>query len=223
MSGTVDADRTRTLWFAMLLILTNGFLDAHTYLVRGGVFANVQTGNMVFFAIDLAERKWSAASAHVWPFLAFMAGIVLASHIKSGRVDRVLSRPLRWTMAVQAIALVVIGFIPASVPHSLVTVPICFLAAVQIGLFRNIGDLSYMPVATTGNVYRFVESGYDGYVERNPVARHAFNVYGALLISFASGAVIGALASWLWQVHAIWLAAALLAVTLIGFISRRPR
>jgi uncharacterized membrane protein YoaK (UPF0700 family) len=222
MSAVRDTERTRTLGFALLLIVTNGFLDAHTYLVRGGVFANVQTGNMVFFAIDLSELKWSLALAHVWPLLAFIAGIALASHIKSGRIERVLSRPLRWTMAVQTIALVVIGFVPASVPHSLVTVPICFLAAMQIGLFRNIGDLAYLPVATTGNVMRFVEAGYDGFVERKPASRRAFYIYGALLVSFTAGAVIGAVASRLWQVHAIWLAAAFLAVTLIGFSWGRP-
>ena len=41
---------------------------------------------------------------------------------------------------------------------------ISFLAAVQIGLFRSIGDLAYLPVATTGNLMRFVEAGYDGFV-----------------------------------------------------------
>ena len=61
-----DSDRTRTLWFALLLTLTNGFMDAHTYYVRGGVFANVQTGNVIFFALDMSERKITAAMAHVW-------------------------------------------------------------------------------------------------------------------------------------------------------------
>src|SRR3982075_1305874 len=122
--GPKDTERTRSLWFALLLTLANGFLDAHTYLVRGGVFA-----------IDTSERKFTAALAHVWPLLAFIAGVTLASHIKSGRVERTLPRPLVWTMAIQAVALVVIGFVPASVPHSYVTVPISFLAAMQIGLF----------------------------------------------------------------------------------------
>jgi uncharacterized membrane protein YoaK (UPF0700 family) len=77
-----------TLQFAVLLTLANGFLDSYTYLARGGVFANVQTGNVIFFALDLSERKPAAALA-------------------------------------------VIGFIPASVPHSYVTVPISFLAATR--------------------------------------------------------------------------------------------
>src|SRR3954470_17676719 len=101
--GPNDTERTRTLWFALLLTLTNGFMDAHTFYVRGGVFANVQTGNVIFFAIDLSERKLAAAMAHVWPILAFVVGIWLASHIKSGRVDRIVTHPLRWAIAVQVI------------------------------------------------------------------------------------------------------------------------
>ena len=213
-----DTERTRSLWFALLLTLTNGFLDAHTYLARGGVFANVQTANVIFGAIDTSERKFVLALAHVWPLLAFIAGVALASHIKSGRIERFVPRPLLWTMAVQALALAIIGFVPASVPHSYVTVPISFLAAMQIGLFRNIGDLVYLPVATTGNLMRFVEAGYDGFVEKRPESRRAFGVYGALIGVFAAGALVGAFASRAWGVHAIWLPAGFLTFTLSLFI-----
>jgi uncharacterized membrane protein YoaK (UPF0700 family) len=213
-----DTERARTLWFALLLTLTNGFMDAHTYFVRGGVFANVQTGNVIFFAIDLSDRKLATALAHVWPILAFIFGVGLASHIKSGRVERVVTHPLRWTMAVQVVVLAGIGFVPVSVAHSYVTVPIAFLAAVQMGLFRNVGDLAYLPVATTGNLMRFVESGYDGFVEKQAASRRACRVYGTLIIGFAGGALIGAIASRAWGAHAIWLAASMLAVTLVLFI-----
>jgi uncharacterized membrane protein YoaK (UPF0700 family) len=182
------------------------------------VFANVQTANVIFGAIDTSKREWALALAHLWPLLAFIAGVTLASHIKSGRLERAVPHPLVWTMAVQAVALAIIGFVPASVPHSYVTVPISFLAAMQIGLFRNIGDLVYLPVATTGNLMRFVEAGYDGFVENRAASRKAFGIYGALILAFGSGALIGAIASRTWGVHAIWLPAGFLAVTLCLFI-----
>jgi uncharacterized membrane protein YoaK (UPF0700 family) len=213
-----DTERTRSLWFALLLTLANGFLDAHTYIARGGVFANVQTANVIFGAIDTSKREWAAALAHLWPLLAFIAGVGLASFIKSGRIEPIVPKPLRWTMAVQAVALAIIGFVPASVPHSYVTVPISFLAAIQIGLFRNVGNLVYLPVATTGNLMRFVEAGYDGFVEKHAQSRRAFGVYGALILAFASGALIGAVASHAWEQHAVWLPAGFLAVTLCLFI-----
>ena len=213
-----DMDRARTLWFALLLTLTNGFMDAHTFYVRGGVFANVQTGNVIFFAIDASERRVGAALAHVWPILAFVVGILFAAHIKSGRAERVVTHPLRWAMAVQVVALVAIGFVPVTVGHNYVTVPIAFLAAVQMGLFRNIGDLAYLPVATTGNLMRFVESGYDGFVEKRSASRRACGIYGTLILAFASGALTGAFASRAWGAHAIWLAATILATTLVLFV-----
>ena len=217
-TGPNDADRARTLWFALLLTLNNGFMDAHTYFVRGGVFANVQTGNVIFFAIDLSERKVAAAMAHVFPIVAFVVGIFLASHIKSGRAERAVLHPLRWAMGVQVVALVVIGFVPVSVAHSVVTVPIAFLAALQMGLFRNIGDLAYLPVATTGNLMRFVETGYDAVVEGHAESRRACKIYGTVILAFISGALIGAFASRAWGAHAIWLAAGMLAATLVLFV-----
>lgn len=218
VSGPVDAERSNTLWFAVLLTLTNGFLDAHTYIARGHVFANVQTANVIFSAIDVSERQFTAALAHVWPLLAFISGMLLASHIKSGRIEQVVPHSLRWTIAIQAAVLAAIGFVPSSVDHNFVTVPISFLAAVQIGLFRKIGDLAYLPVATTGNLMRFMESAYDGLVDKHAEARRAVVVYGTLIVAFAGGALSGAFATGTWGVHAIWLPAGFLAVTLCLFL-----
>ena len=156
--------------------------------------------------------------AHVWPILAFMVGVGLAAHIKSGRVERVVTHPLRWTMAVQVVVLAGIGFVPVTVAHSYVTVPIAFLAAVQMGLFRNIGDLAYLPVATTGNLMRFVESGYDGFVEKQSASRRACGDLRHPHPRLRRGSVVGAFASRAWGAHAIWLAAGMLAVTLVLFI-----
>jgi uncharacterized membrane protein YoaK (UPF0700 family) len=207
-----------TLRFGLLLTMANGFLDAYTYLARGGVFANVQTANVIFFALNMSQGKVTSALAHVWPLMAFIAGVGLASHLKSGRVDHILIHPLRWTMLLQAVVLVVIGFVPATVAHTYVTVPISFVAAMQIGLFRNIGDFVYLPVATTGNLMRLVESGYTGFVDHDARARRAFRIYAALTLFFTCGALLGAFATHVWTVHAIWLPAGILFVTLILFI-----
>ena len=207
-----------TLRFGLLLTLANGFLDAYTYLARGGVFANVQTANVIFFALNMSQGKITSALAHVWPLLAFIAGVGLASHLKSGRVERYLKHPLRWTMLLQAVVLFVIGFVPTTVAHTYVTVPISFVAAMQIGLFRNIGDFVYLPVATTGNLMRLVESGYTGFVDHDATARRAFGIYAALTLFFTGGAVVGAFATHAWGVRAIWLPAGVLFVTLVMFV-----
>ncbi len=147
---------------------------------------------------------------------AFIAGVALSSHIRSGRVEKVVAQPLRWTMASQAAVLAGLGFLPATLPPRLVVVPISFLGGIQIGLFRSVGDdLAYMPLATTGNLRRLVEAGYDLFVEKNSSSRTAFTVYAGLIGAFAAGAIAGAFTTRAWGLHAIWVPAGLLAVTLI--------
>jgi len=212
------ATTTTTLRFAVLLTAANGFLDAYTYVTRGGVFANVQTGNVILFAIDLAHGQVGKTLAHLWPIFAFLIGVLLSAHIKSGRVHKVLSHPLRWTMGIQAVAFAVIGFVPTTVANVLVTIPISFLAAMQFTLFRNIGDLTYVSVATTGNLMRGMEAAYSALVDKDDSARLAFRVYGTLIATFAAGAVLGAFASLYWGFRAVWVPAAFLAITLVLFI-----
>ena len=213
------AERTSTtLRFAMLLTAANGFLDAYTFITRDGVFANVQTGNVILLAIELSQGHWPNTLAHLWPILAFLLGVLLSAHIQSGRAEKLVSHPLRWTMGFQAVAFAIVGFVPTTVPNGFVTIPISFLAAMQFTLFRNIGDLTYIAVATTGNLMRFVEAAYSVLVDKDDAARLAFRVYGILIGTFAGGAVVGAFATLLWGVRGVWLAAALLAVTLVFFI-----
>ncbi len=40
-----------TIRVGLLLAIVGGFLDAYTYLCRGQVFANAQTGNMVYLEL----------------------------------------------------------------------------------------------------------------------------------------------------------------------------
>lgn len=204
-----------TLPPAVFLTLANGFLDAHTYLGFGRVFANVQTANVILLTLNVIEQHWALASARLWPILAFMAGVAIAAHIKSGRLDTLVSHPLRWTMAIQSAFFIGVGFLPGATPASFVTVPISFLAGLQIGLFRNIGDLNYLPVATTGNLMRLVETGYMGFVDGEPDSRRAFGVYGTLLGAFTVGAGIGTAATLAWGRHAIWVPSGILAIALI--------
>ena len=173
---------------------------------------------MILFAIDLAHRHWGTTLAHLWPIFAFLVGVLLSAHIKSGRVEKLVSHPLRWTMGIQAVAFAVVGFVPTTIANSFVTIPISFLAAMQFTLFRSIGDLTYIAVVTTGNLMRCMEAAYSVLVDKDDDARLAFRVYGMLISTFSGGAVLGACATLYWGIHAVWFPAAFQAVTLVFFI-----
>jgi len=214
----VEVPKTSTtLRFALLLTAAGGFLDAYTYISRGGVFANAQTGNVILMAIDLSERHFHAARAHLWPILAFIVGVAFAHLLKGELAHSVFDHPIRIAMGAQIVVLVAVAFVPPDVPNALVTVPIAFVAAMQFGLFRTIGSLSYIAVATTGNLMRFTESAYAAFIEKVPESRQHTRVYAAIVSSFAGGAVVGAFATRYFGGSAAWIPAALLCGALVLF------
>ncbi|HEY5854330.1 MAG TPA: YoaK family protein [Aldersonia sp.] len=215
MTATATASSLR---FALVLTMTGGFLDAYTYISRGGVFANAQTGNVILLGVDLSDGRVADALHHLWPILAFVAGVALANFLKSERAQHTSFHPLRSAVALQVVVLTVVGFLSDSVPDSAVTIPIAFVAAMQMGLFRAVGEFAYIAIATTGNLMRFTESGYRAVVEHKRDEWRAVRVYAAIVVAFAVGAVIGAILTRLWHTHAAWVPAALLAATLVLFV-----
>jgi uncharacterized membrane protein YoaK (UPF0700 family) len=206
-----------SLRFAGLLTVAAGFLDAYTFVTREGVFANAQTANVIFFGVELARRDVHAALSHLWPVLAFIGGIVLAQVVKGKRVGKAIHHPIRMAMAIQILVLVVVGFVPATVSDVAVTVPISFVAAMQLGLFRRVRSLNYITIATTGNMMRLTEAGFAALVRRDRDGRAAVGIYSAIVASFAVGALVGAGLSRAVGTSAAWAPAGLLLAALVLF------
>ena len=70
--------KSDTLLLAVLLSLSGGFQDAYTYVLRGNVFANAQTGNVVFMSQRLMTGDFRGALRYFLPLVAFASGILVA-------------------------------------------------------------------------------------------------------------------------------------------------
>ena len=71
-----------TFRLTFLLSIVGGLLDAYTFLVRGKVLANAQTGNIVYLAIYLGEGNIKKSIFYLFPILAFGAGIFISEVIR---------------------------------------------------------------------------------------------------------------------------------------------
>ena len=67
----------------LLLAFAGGMMDAYTYLCRGQVFANAETGNLVLLGIQLAQRNWGRALYYLWPIMSFALGVLLTEWLRS--------------------------------------------------------------------------------------------------------------------------------------------
>ena len=174
-----------------LLAAGGGLLDAYTYLVRGGVFANAQTGNIVLLGIRGIAGDWSAVAHYLLPILAFVAGVLAAEAIKH-RLDG--ARKIHWrqaTVALELLLLAAVALLPPAL-NGLANIAVSFVCAVQVESFRKVHGNAFATTMCTGNLrsgtqqfYQFLTTG------RREHLRQAAQ-YGGIILFFIAGAGVGA-------------------------------
>ena len=50
---------SESIELAIFLALSGGLMDAYSYLLRGQVFANAQTGNMLLLGVYASQGNWA--------------------------------------------------------------------------------------------------------------------------------------------------------------------
>lgn len=136
----------------IMLALAGGFLDAYTYLVRGGVFANAQTGNIVLLGTYLAKGTYSKVFLYLVPILAFTIGILISEIVKS---KLKLSTKIHWRQLIvifEIIMLFCVTFIPQNQHNTIVNTVISFVCSLQVESFRKINGHAVATTMCTGNL-----------------------------------------------------------------------
>lgn len=187
---------SESLITGMILAAVGGFLDAYTYLCRGGVFANAQTGNIVLLGIKASQGDIRGALRYAVPIVSFMLGIVLAQAVRgkfkgSGRIH--------WrqvVLAFETAILAVVSFLPQSTfGNMLANVLVSFVCSLQVQSFRKINGKVIATTMCTGNLRSATEHlcNYAAGKDKAQL-RHALE-YGGIIVLFIAGAVLGALAA----------------------------
>ncbi|GAA1405909.1 YoaK family protein [Catellatospora coxensis] len=210
---------SRSLRLIVLLTMAAGFLDAYTFLGRGGVFATAQTGNVVLLGVQAAQAQWAEALRHVPPIVAFVVGVWTAETIRLPRMAAVLRRPVRAALALEILVLVGVGLLPSGSSDELVAVMIAFVASVQITSFGLIGRWPFNTTVTTTNLRNASQAVYGAVVRRDADAAAQAGRLWPAIASFAAGALLGGLATARLGDRAVWVATALLLTGLALFLA----
>ncbi len=129
-----------------LLTIAGGMMGLYTYNLRGGVFSNAQTGNIVKMAAAFGSRNFRAALYYIIPFSAYVLGTIISEILP----QKVRSKKfIRWDtllVGIEIVTLLIVGFIPFTWPDQISQVIINFLCAMQFNTFRQAEGV---PMATT--------------------------------------------------------------------------
>lgn len=219
---TRDGWRVRLLIANMLIAGAGGLLTSYTYIMRGGVYANVQTGNLVLLGISIAsgQAQWS----YLVPVLAFMLGVMLAQLIEMHSHGTGRLRGPRLVLLVEA----AVVSLTALMPHALdlfASATISFVCGMQMDAFREYRGKQYATTLLTGNLRSGSEQLW--YYVRSRDTKHllAAGGYGTLILSFFAGVLICSFSTIRLQLHAVHFASAFMiaAMFVMGKSPERMR
>ncbi len=195
-------------WVYFTLIAVAGFWGAYTYLLRGNVFCNAQTGNVVLLGLALGSAQWSKALYYLVPISAYIMGAFISELAPNPIKHRLFIRWDTVLMLIEMITVLILGFIPESAPVQISQIIINFVASMQYNTFRQAEGI---PVATTfatnhirqigvGLAKEFRHRHTQDKSHREKLLRHT-----GMLFFFAAGATVGTFFCHLLLGKAIWI------------------
>ena len=202
-------------WVYFTLTAVAGFWGAYTYLLRGNVFCNAQTGNVVLMGLALGSAKWGEALYYLIPLSAYILGAFVSELVPNPIKHRLLIRWDTLLIGIEILAVLFLGLLPESAPVQIAQVVINFIASMQYNTFRQAEGI---PVATTFATNHIRQIGVGLAKElrhrrtgdkshREKLAKHS-----EMLFFFAAGAVVGTVFCHLLVGRAIWITALPMAV-----------
>ena len=199
---------------ALFLSVSGGLQDVYTYLYRGKVFANAQTGNIVLMAVKLFAGEWGEALRYLMPLCAFALGIFVAEFI---RLKLKRMQWLHWRQLVvlfEILLLFVVGFLPQEL-NLLANSLVSFSCAMQVQSFRKVNGYAFASTMCIGNLRSGTQYLYDWLKYRDPVVLSRALQYFGTIVLFGAGAAAGSLMTMRFGMWVIWVSSALLSVSFL--------
>ena len=222
LAKKLHGQMSESLLTASFIILSGGLQDAYTYLCRGKVFANAQTGNIVLFSAHLFEGEWALCASYLVPVLSFMAGVFVAEcvHRRYRYMEKVHWRQL--IIVAEIVLLFFVGFLPQSV-NTPANALVSFVCAMQVQTFRKVRGHAYASTMCIGNMRSGTEALCVYFHTRDREVLHKALTYFGVIGLFAVGAGIGSVLTKAFAERAIWLSCVLLAISFFIMLIREDK
>ena len=191
------------------LSLSGGLQDAYTYILRGHVFANAQTGNIVLLAQAVMNREPERIFSYLMPLAFFAAGIAAAEWVRL-RESRLHWR--QWVLLAEILILFSVGFMPETI-NPLANGLVSFSCAMQVQAFRKVNGYGFASTMCIGNIRSAMESLCIYHRTHDKTVWNKVLLYLSLISLFALGAALGGHLIERLGMRTIWISCLLLFIS----------
>lgn len=202
-----------TFLVLVFITLAGGFQDAYSYLMRGKVFANAQTGNIVLLFKNIVDLNFKESLAYFIPVLSFAFGVYIAVRFE----DAIEKRVLHWRQYIigfEVIIMIVVAFLPESL-NNLANALLSFSCAMQVYTFKKIYGLNFATTMCIGNLRSATENLSKYHITREKIYLENAKKYYTVIFIFGMGSALGYITSKGLGFKSILLAAGLLLISFV--------
>lgn len=202
-----------TFLVLVFITLAGGFQDAYSYLMRGKVFANAQTGNIVLLFKNIVDLNFKESIAYFIPVLSFAFGVYIAVRFE----DAIEKRVLHWRQYIigfEVIIMIVVAFLPESL-NNLANALLSFSCAMQVYTFKKIYGLNFATTMCIGNLRSATENLSKYHITREKIYLENSKKYYTVIFIFGMGSALGYITSKGLGFKSILLAAGLLLISFV--------
>lgn len=174
---------------ALLFTFIGGFSNAYTYILRGGIFSNMQTGNLIKFIIGLSNGNFEPL--YFIPIIFFIIGCLITPLLNKLKNSYIIDQ------IIILLTYLICGFIPSSTILNILTVSImAFIGAILFDSFNECLNTTYTSIMCTNNMRLFSKS----IIEKN-YKKVLFFIL--IIISFSIGVLVSALLGKVFELYSI--------------------
>ena len=204
---------SESFFLTAILAIVGGFLDSYSYLMRGHVFANAQTGNIVLLSQNIFEHNWNTALHYFIPLIFFALGVAAATIIRQSFQNLQRFHWRQIVLVIEIVLLFIVGFIPGNF-NLIANALVSFSCAMQVQSFRKVDNYAFASTMCIGNIRSGTEALCNYFKNHNKQMLYKALHYFGIIFLFALGSGIGSAMIVHFNLHTIWLSSLLL---FIGF------
>lgn len=175
-----------SLFIGIILFFIGGFQNVYTYLNCGKIFANLQTGNMMWMAVALAEKDILGAARYLIPLGSLCLGCVIGALVDT---KCKYNFKMHWRTIVLIIKMII------TIIASLLAALITFNSALSLQGFKNVCNRSLPAMMMIGNLRKAVDHLTKYSINHDKEDLKEGMLIWMLLFTFIFGAYISAILS----------------------------
>ena len=185
---TVPSHRYHTF---VLLMLSGVFMGAYSYFLKGGVFANAETANLLLLALHLAEMDWDAVLMTLVPILTFFLGSFVSEFFRS-KISRSWPKLL---LLFEVLLISLLSFLPESTPFPIFHSSIALISSMQYNTFQKARGVQLSTLFCTAHLRGGASSFFHAYIEKDARSLKRGLYHIGMIFTFVLGAFLCAVLS----------------------------